>query len=105
MSADGTRRVDPFEHALSLIVAYLLDWSLSVEIDIRGSSVTDVSAAVDALSVVRFEEIRTAIEQHEEAMNKEREDAKKKTVTTGADPISPSPSDVVGQLSTSEVLT
>ena len=105
VNGDGTRRIDPFEHALSLILAYLLDWSLSDATDIRGASVADLSSALDALSVERFEEIRLAIEQHEEAMNKEREESKKKTVTNGDEPISLSPSDVDGLWNGSAVST
>ena len=60
---------------LSTVLAYLLDWSFP-EMAIRGQSADVVMAALDALDTDSYNEILTAINAHEAAMEKERAAAK-----------------------------
>ena len=95
LDADGARRVDLLEHSLSLVIAYLVDWSLDV--DIRGVSDAELMAALDTLEPARFIELKQAIDAHEAAMTAERDAEKNGTggETTSA-AISPSPSAAAG---------
>lgn len=91
LDARGVRQIDRLDYTFSLVIAYLIDWSLDVEI--RGVSEQDLTAALDTLDPTRFEEIKTAIDTHEAAMTAEREE--KKTMSNGepmSAPISPLPS-------------
>ena len=65
IGSDGLRRVDMIDHGPSLVVAYLVDWSL--ESPIRGISEADLLMVVDLLLPPRFAEIKAAIETHEAA--------------------------------------
>lgn len=105
VDTDGLRRIHALEHGLSLVVAYLVDWSLP-DVSIRGVSEADLTAALDNLVPDRFMEIKAAIETHEAAMTAEREAAK--NVTDGAtngSAISPSPSALAGPWSGSVTST
>jgi hypothetical protein len=89
LGTDGVRRINTIDHGLSLIVAYLLDWSLDAPI--RQLSVQDLTATLDGLDPQRFLELSAAIEAHDVAMTAARD--QKKTTTTGetaSDPTSPS---------------
>jgi hypothetical protein len=106
---DGTLRVNPLSVGMETVTAYLLDWSLQDDdgqpVPIRGVSVDELTAKLDALSSEDFAEIRSVIEQHELAMATERADAKKKAAgATGSDPTSPSPSGPASPSPTSEPL-
>jgi hypothetical protein len=98
VGADDVRRIDTIEYSLSMVVAYLLDWSLDAVI--RGVSEQDLIATLDSLDPSRFAEIKLAIEAHEAAMTVEREQEKNGT-DGGKDSaaISPSPSAAAGALS------
>lgn len=85
---DGVRRLDLLEQGFSLVVAYLLDWSLDTVI--RGVSEHDLVSALNALDPQRFTEIKQAIDTHEAAMIAEREE--KKTIPSGATTSAPSSS-------------
>jgi len=90
LDADGVRQVDILEHSLSLVIAYLVDWSLDV--DIRGVAEANLVAALDTLEPARFVELKQAIAAHEASMTAEREAEKNGTggeKNTAA--ISPSP--------------
>jgi hypothetical protein len=67
---------------MAVVLAYLLDWNLTDDagqlVPIRDLSPDDLMRVIDSLDSVSFEEIKTAIEDHETAMNAER-DAQKKT--------------------------
>ena len=92
---DGVRRLDMLDHGLSLIVAYLVDWSL--EAPIRGVSEAELVSTLDALDPPHFAEIKTAIETHEDAMTAERAAEKNATDGAKASPaISPSPLEPAG---------
>src|SRR4030095_6390817 len=73
---------NPAQRNLSLVVAYLLDWSFRNEagepVSLRGRSPEDVIAIVDALDEASFEEVVKAIDAHAGAMKAER-DVEKKT--------------------------
>jgi hypothetical protein len=98
---DGELRADPLHTGIAMVVAYLLDWSLTDEagkpVVIRDQSADVVDATLRALDHDSFVEIKTAVDAHEEAMLAERE-AEKKTrkpaLTVAA--ISPSPSAAAG---------
>jgi hypothetical protein len=95
VDADGARHVDTLEYGVSLILAYLLDWSL--EASIAGASVAEVWTALDTLAPPRFTEIKQAIEAHEAAMSAARETEKNGTAgEKGSAAISPSPSAAAG---------
>lgn len=104
---DGLLRANPLQHGLAQITAYLLDWSLTgpddAQIVIRDKPIEVVAAALDALDPESFGEIRLAVEAHEEAMSKAREQEKNgRDGVKESSAISPSPSAVAG-LSTASV--
>lgn len=76
-------RVNPMLTGLVQVAAYLIDWSLA-EYPIRGKSVDDVTAALNALDPDDFAEILAAIRTHEAAVQRER-DLEKKTHTPNSD--------------------
>ena len=101
---DGIRRVNSIDHALSLLVAYLVDWSLAEQATITGASEAALIAVLEALDPDRFDEIYRAIEAHEAAMAAEREQEKNATAgEKGSAAISPSPSAAAGVLSGSVI--
>jgi len=96
-TADGWR-INPLMTGLTKVIAYLLDWSLP-EYPIRGKSVEDVTAALNALDPDDFLEIHLAIQAHEEAVQAEREREKKTpTRSSAAAATLPSPSAADGVL-------
>lgn len=80
-TADGTMTRHPVLYGIHQVVAYLLDWSFKGpdgnKVVIEGRSIDEIQHCVDNLDPVDFQEVRDAIEAHEEAMAKERADAKK----------------------------
>lgn len=102
--ADGTRRLDALEHGLSLVVAYLLDWSLKdIPIQEMGRPLEPdaLVSVIDNLDFDRFVEIRKAIEAHVEKQDAAREVEKKTAGRKTSDPISALPSNVDAPSSTS----
>lgn len=106
-NSSGQRVIDPLESGMALTLAYLLDWSL---IDDQGQLVVIrekpegvLRGALDALDIDSFEEIKKAIEAHEEAMTAER-DASKKILDgePNSPAISPSLTASAGPSTTSE---
>lgn len=79
---DGRYHSNPLQTGIATITAFLLDWSLTDEdgkpVVIRGLSVDDLVAVLDALDLESFAEIKDAINEHENAMIAERA-AEKKT--------------------------
>lgn len=101
---DGQRIVEPLETGMSLILAYLLDWSLTDDagkpVVIRDQPEQVVRAALDAIDLESFTEIKEAIEQHEAAMAAERDASKKiPDGVNGSSAISPSPDGADGVMS------
>lgn len=88
---------------LAIVLAYLVDWSLTYpdggRIEIKGLSSKDVVSKIDTIDPQSFDEIRDAIVAHEDAMKAEREQ-EKKLQSTGAtvQPISRSLSGAAGVL-------
>lgn len=76
---DGSMKVNLIESGIAQSAAYLLDWSFP-EFPIRGKSIDEITAALNALDPDDFAEIKAAVEQHEDAVQAEREEAKKKTL-------------------------
>lgn len=79
---DGRWRPNPTMLGVGVVLAYLLDWTLTddagTRVSIRDLSVDDLQRVIDSLDTESFAEIRTAIETHEAAMTTAR-DAEKKT--------------------------
>lgn len=99
---DGEMRVNAMQVGLSLVVAYLVDWSLTDEdgnvVEIRDQPPETVTAALDALDVESYTEIKNAIEEHDEAVRAARDEAKKNRDSgNGSLAISTSPALVTGE--------
>lgn len=75
------RQVDVLQTGLAMVVAYLLDWSLTDDagepVGIAGVPAEDLVAVLDNLDTETFREIKQAIEAHEAAMTAERAEEKK----------------------------
>lgn len=101
---DGARPNLQQVGGLALVTAYLLDWSLlgldEKPVPIRGQPIEDVEAALKMLDPEDFKEIRVAIENHEAAMQAERDAQKKILAGAPTEPkSSPSLVAVAGGLS------
>ena len=77
--------LDPMMVGHSKIIGYLLDWSIQ-DVDGQPVVIKDqpdnvIGSALDALDADSFTEILQAVEAHEKAMEKERE--QEKNVQTG----------------------
>jgi hypothetical protein len=102
---DGVRRYDSLDEALSLIVAYLLDWSLAEQAPIAGVPEAALIQVLNTLEPGRFIELKGVVEAHDAAMTAERVAEKNGTAgETASAAISPSPSAAVGSSSGSETL-
>lgn len=109
---DGALRIDPLQVGLSMVCAYLLNWTVKgldgavipiTETDGRPKPVEAVEAALDLLDPFIYDEIELAIRDHEAAMMAAREALKK--TNSGAPPdatTSSSPSGADGASTTSE---
>ncbi len=91
----------------AMIVAYLLDWSLTDDdgrpIVIRDRPADEVQASLDNLDPDDFQEIKRAIEDHETAVMAERDAEKKQQGgEKESSATSPSPDAVAGATSGSE---
>jgi len=93
---------------ISRILAYLLDWSLTDDKGVvlplrngRGELAVDVmTASLNSIDPDSFGEILKAVEDHEEAMDKEREAEKNGTGGVNeSSAISPSPVALTGDMS------
>jgi hypothetical protein len=77
---DAALQLDQTMATLSATLAYLLDWSFvdpeGRPVVIRGKSVEDVTAALEALDLESFQEITNAIADHQQAVDRELEAAK-----------------------------
>lgn len=104
----GTR-INLRRTGMEFVLAYLIDWNLTGLDDkplvIAGRPIEDVEAALMAIDPESFQEIKTAIDQHVEAMAAAREQ-EKNARDGGKDEsaISPSPSAVAGLSSGFETL-
>lgn len=95
---------------VALMTAYLLDWSLCDDdgrrVVIAGQPVETVIAALDALDIESFFEIRDAIQAHDAAMVAAREQEKNGQDGERPSPgISPSPAAAPGDTNGSETST
>ena len=98
---DGMLVLKPAQIKLSMVTAYLIDWSLvdlrGDRVEVLGQPLEVVEAALNGLSPEDFEEIHAAIEKHEKAMRAERAREKKLTASSnGAEVTSGSRSAVDG---------
>jgi hypothetical protein len=99
--SDGTLRVDRQAQAMALMLAYLVDWSLTDEaghlVVIREQPIAVVEAAVEALDVDSYLEIKDAIEMHDVAVLQARTEEKKaRTGASASPPTSPLPDAATG---------
>lgn len=97
---------DRFKADVSIVVAYLLDWTLKGDdgrlVAIRELSQADLQATIDNLDPDSFDEITKVISDHVQAMKAEREQEKNKTDgATESSAISPSRKRSAGGLKTS----
>jgi len=101
VTVDGELRLKPGQIKLSLVSAYLIDWTLTdpdgARVPIYQQPVEVVERILRGLESADFEEIYTAITAHEQQQAQARAQEKKRRAA-GADPISPSPSAAVGVL-------
>jgi hypothetical protein len=95
--------------AFPVVLAYLLDWSITDDgrpVVIRDQPPDAVRAVLDALEYESFMEIANAIGDHVQRETTRREDEKKTPITApGSSATSPSPSAAVGATSGSPSLT
>lgn len=101
VTVDGELRLKPGQIKLSMVTAYLVDWSLTDQADERVAiyqqPVEVVERILRGLSPEDFDEIHTAIATHENQMVRARAQEKKRQAA-GGDPISRSPSAAAGAL-------
>jgi hypothetical protein len=100
-AADGTLHMKPYAMGMEMVVAYLLDWSLTDHdgrpVVIRGLSADEVTSILNNLSPEDFVELKEAIERHEAAMLAARTQEKKRPAGgTAAATTSSSPSAAAG---------
>lgn len=103
---DGKLTVNPFQHGIGMVTAYLVDWSLTDDegkrVAIDKLSIEALTNVLNGLEPTSFGEIRQAVEEHDDAMRAEREEIKNDPDGAKALPaISPSPSDAAGPIATS----
>jgi hypothetical protein len=101
---DGQRRIDSTEVGRSLMVAYLVDWSLTDDdgkrVEIADLPPDAVASVLDALDPESFVEIREAIEAHDASIRAEREQEKNgQGGGKESSAISPSPEPLAGATS------
>lgn len=102
---NGELIFDRLMAGVALITAYLIDWTITgldgSVIDINGKSFDEVCAALDSLDPDSFVEIREAIDAHDDAVIKERTEAKKlRDGESASSATSPSPSAATGPTTT-----
>lgn len=108
--ADGeTVRRTPTEVGLQMVLAYLIDWTITDDgapVPIRHATIDEKKSLLNALDPEDFAEIREAINRHEERIEQERA-AEKKALggETPSSATSASPSSPAGPLTTSEPST
>jgi hypothetical protein len=107
---EGKPKIDPTMIGVTLVTAYLLDWSL---VDHSGEKILIarqppevLTAAVDLLETDDYDEIRTAIEDHDSRQRLAREEEKKRLATVTTSPTtSPSLDAATGAMSGSAIST
>lgn len=98
---DGMLRTNPLETGRALVIAYLLDWSLTdaagALVPIDGLSPDELGRVIDSLDPEDFTEVKEAIEAHVVAMDEQRAQEKKQSDgRTGDEPGSVLPFAVAG---------
>jgi len=106
----GKLQVNPDGIGIAMVTAYLIDWSLTdhrdAPVEIAQQPFEVVLAALDNLEDDRFDEIKTAIEAHDAAQRKAREQEKKlRAGVTTSPTTSPSPDASAGAMSGSATST
>lgn len=103
-AADGSLHVNRLQVGHAMVLAYLVDWSLTDDsgkvVEIRDRPIEAIEAALNALDSESYTEIKTAIEDHDAAIREARE--QEKNGPDGANEssaISPSPVSVTGDMS------
>lgn len=97
---DGLLKMNPFQTGISMVTAYLLDWSLTDNgklVPIRDLSVEALTSVLNGLEPSTYAEIREAIETHDGATRARREQEKNAMDGETVLPVtSPLPSGVTG---------
>lgn len=101
---DGDMRVNKLEVGMTLVTAYLIDWTLTDDdgklVVIRDQPRDVLVAALNALYPEHFDEISTAVREHDDAVRAVREQEKNgQGGATGSSAISPSPAFTAGATS------
>jgi hypothetical protein len=77
LPGETTMRANPFEIGIAMVLAYLLDWSLTdedgVHVEIRDKPREEVRSILRQLDPLDFQEIRVAVETHVAAQDQLRE--------------------------------
>lgn len=99
----GDRRVDPLKVGMATVLAFLIDWTLVDDagnvMAIRGKTLDEIEATLNALDPDDFQDIRRAIEEHEQAMVAERVAGKATDGEQTSSATSPSPDAAAGATS------
>lgn len=78
---DGQLRSNPFQTGISLVTAYLLDWTLKDDdgklVAIAGLATDALVAVINNLDPESYGEIRKAVEAHDAQSRKDRDQEKK----------------------------
>jgi hypothetical protein len=99
----GVVRANPFEIGISMVLAYLVDWSICDEdgthVDIFQKPREEVRAILNELDPLDFDEIRLAVDKHVEVQDKLHETEKKDRDGRSESPAtSPSPDAAAGDM-------
>src|SRR5262245_17812206 len=108
--AAGDLRVDRLQVGIAMVLAYLLDWTITDDngavVAIRDQPIDTVAAVLDDLEPESYEEIRDAIERHDAKTRAEREKEKNaRDGASGSSATSPSPDGATGDMNGSQHLT
>lgn len=86
MYRPDTDGINPQEVGIAMVIAYLLDWTLTDaqgnKVLIRGKSPSDVQSVLDALHPQDFAEILDAINTHDRTEAQRRQEKKRQTRAT-----------------------
>jgi hypothetical protein len=100
MGVAESMTLDPLQVGLSMVLGYLLDWSLTDDdgrvVSIRNQPLDVVTAALRNLEFDDYQEIVTAVQAHDAKIQAARQEKKRSGGPSGSGPISRSLSGVGG---------
>lgn len=106
-SHDADGKAIPIKHGMSKVAMYLIDWSLTAldgsPITIRGGTLDDIEAALNALEPESVYEIHAAVIAHEDAVTEDiAREKKTRSGESASGQTSPSPAPAAGDTNGSE---